>query len=428
MQVLLINPDWKELVSKKSRLINRRWPPLDLLNCSALLEKQGIETEVLDARAGSFSLETIQNKINAADLTFITSSPLDRWQCPNPEVEDFIAFIRQLENKQKVYVMGVHSTIYPEKILNATGVAGVIVGQPEFAVRQICQIKPQIKIIGSIEVDLGQFPLPRYDKIDLNDYYYELMGGRFALLETSRGCPFSCSFCLKRMYGDRVKKKPLEQIKKEIDYIVLNVKAKNVYFIDLEFTLEKEKVVQICEYILNQKYRFDWCCQTRADTVDRELLMLMRRAGCSLIHFGIDSGSQRILDMINKKTRLTAIKSGIELAGQAGIATAGFFMFGFPGETREEMNATIAFARSLPLDYASFHAVIPYPTTKLMNELLTDEMFPENNISQYSKEFLTGLARHAYFAFYFRIRYIIRLFLKPGLLAKQIKLFYSFIK
>ncbi|MGB9613862.1 MAG: B12-binding domain-containing radical SAM protein, partial [Candidatus Margulisiibacteriota bacterium] len=339
-------------------------PPLDLLNCAALLDLNGFTTEVLDARAMKLTLAEIKNKVLESDLTFITSSPLDRWQCPNLEVEDFISFVNLLGNQEKIYLMGALATIYPQELLSRTKVRGVIKAEPENAVLAVCRGETKTKIIEPIEVDLGNLPIPAYSKINLDYYYYELMGKRFALLETARGCPFQCSYCFKVMYGDRVRKKPIEKVKEEIDYLVKEIKAENIYFIDLEFTLERSRVNEICEYIVTKGYRFHWCCQTRADAVDYEMLKLMRKSGCTLIHYGVESGSQRVLDFIKKGITLEKITEAFAWTKRAGIAVAGFFMLGFPEETEEEMNETISFAQKLNPDYASFHVVIPYPGTK----------------------------------------------------------------
>lgn len=397
MKALFINPNLR------SRF-KRPWPPLDLLNCAALFQ----DSEILDLRAG----DKIKNQLEESDLIFITSSPLDRWQCPNMEIEYFIKFVNSLKNREKIYLLGVHATLYSEKLMQQTKVKGIIKGPPEAAVRLIGQ-NPNISgIISPLDVDLNTFPLPAYNKIDLNNYHYELMGNRFAILETARGCPFQCSFCLKIMYGNKVIKKDLQKVKEEIDLLV-KLGAKNIYFIDLELTIEKDRVKTIANYIIEKKYKFNWCCQTRADAIDRELLALMKRSGCKLIHFGIESGSQRVLDSTNKKITIEKIRKGISMTKEAGIETAGFFMFGFPGETQQEMEQTIKFAKELNVDYASFHAVIPYPGTQITKA-------PETSVSK--------LVKKAYIKFYLRPGRVISALLRPKLLFNQVKLLYNFIK
>jgi len=420
MKVLFINPNWKELVSRQGKIINRPWPPLDLLNCAAVLEKHKISSEILDARARNYSLEYINNKIKEVDLVFITSSPLDRWQCPNLEIEDFISFVNSLSNKEKIFLLGVHPTLDPDPLLQATAVKGVIAGEPEFGVLSVCQNKTSPNIVGPIEVNLEQLPLPAYHKINLDDYYYEPMGKRFALLETARGCPNQCVFCLKVMYGKMIRFKSIQRVKEEIDYTVKKLGAKNIYFFDLEFTLDKSRVREICQYIIQKEYKFHWCCQTRADAVDQELLHLMHKAGCRLIHFGIEAGSQRVLDATCKRISLDKIKAGLKMTRKAGITSLGFFMLGFPGETEEEMKATISFAKEIDPDFASFHAFVPYPGTKIVANNPGACLTPDKNVDK--------LARKAFRQFYLRPSYILATLLRPKQLLNQLKLFYNFIK
>lgn len=420
MKALFINPNWKELVSRKGKIINRPWPPLDLLNCAAVLEKNGIDSEILDARAKNYSLEYINNKIKEVDFVFITSSPLDRWQCPNLEIEDFISFVKTLVNKEKIYLLGVHATLNPEQLLNATKAKGVIAGEPEFAVLPICQNKTNSNIIEPIEVDLDQLPMPAYHKIDLNDYYYEPMGQRFVLLETARGCPNQCIFCLKVMYGQRIRFKNIAKVKEEIDYVVGKLEAKNLYFFDLEFTLDKSRVKELAEYIIQKGYKFNWCCQTRADAIDQELLDLMHQSGCTLIHFGIEAGSQRVLDATQKRISLDKIKTGLKMTRKAGITSLGFFMLGFPGETEAEMNQTIDFAKEIDPDFASFHAFVPYPGSKIVENNQGVNLSPDKHVDQ--------IAKKAFWQFYLRPSYILATLVRPKQLLNQLKLFYNFIK
>jgi len=422
LKALLINQTSGGL--KGWGLINRRWPPLDLLNCASLLEQNGIKAETLDLPIRPYPLRFINNKIKDSDIVFITSSSLDRWQCPNPEIEGFVSFVNSLEEKDKIYLMGVHATLYPEWLLNVTGVKGIVRGEPEFTSLEVCKGKTDSRIIGPIEVDLQRLPPPAYEKINLNDYYYELMGGRFALLETSRGCPFQCIFCFKLMYGNTVRKKDIENIRNDIDYVVRGCRARNVYFIDLEFALNKEDTMILLEHIIKMGLRFQWCCQMRVDGVNYQLLKLMYKAGCVLIHYGVESGSERILDMIKKGIDIEKIIKAIEMTKDAGIKVAIFFMFGFPSETEEEMDKTTAFAIKINPDYASFHTVIPYPKTRLSaNKDISSHILLSN-----THGFISEKVRRAYMRFYLRPAYILKAPFKISQLLRELKLFYSVIK
>ena len=133
------------------------------------------------------------------------------------------------------------------------------------------------------------------------------------------------------MYGKKYRLKSVKNLGKEVETAVKKFGIKNAYFIDLEMTVNKKHVAELCDFLINKKIKLSWCCQTRADTVDFKLLKKMRKAGCLLIHYGVETGSPRIMKFIEKKITHEQILNGVRLAHKAGIETACFFMFwGFP--------------------------------------------------------------------------------------------------
>ncbi len=446
MKVLLINPGWGSVISKKGKRFNRAWPPLCLLNCGALLEKEGIEVELIDARAKAVSPSELGERIKKFDKVFITSSPIDRWQCPNLDIGTFIQQIEEIrkEERERLYIMGVHGTLYPEKLLELTSAKAIIRGEPELTILDICKEKDlsEIKGItyrhnGKISsnpdrplLDLNDLPIPAFHLIDINNYGYELLGDKFVLFEGSRGCPYPCIYCLKTMYGKGYRKKSPERLIEEVDYVINKIGAKNGYFIDLEFTLNRELVDKLCDFLIEKQYDFHWCCQTRADTVDIDILKKMKDAGCELIHYGVETGSQWIMELIDKKISLSKIAEGVALTKKVGIETACFFLFGFPGETLKDMEETIRFAKELNSTYASFHIASPYPGTRLYEYTEREEPFPEAYTNEHSLEELKKITCRAFWKYYLRLGYLFSRVLHGNLnsLTRQLKLFWGFIK
>jgi radical SAM superfamily enzyme YgiQ (UPF0313 family) len=158
----------------------------------------------------------------------------------------------------------------------------------------------------------------------------------------------------------------------------------------------------------------------------------MKRAGCRLIHYGIESGSERIMKMINKRISLEQIEKGMEITKDVGIPTACFFMFSFPTETLEEMEKTIQFAIKLNPTFASFHIAIPYPETVFykMMKSKPKELFPDAYTDEYPEEELKDVINKAFRKFYFRPSYIFSRLEEGnyGMLLKQFKVFLSHIK
>ncbi|OGC24392.1 hypothetical protein A2291_02580 [candidate division WOR-1 bacterium RIFOXYB2_FULL_42_35] len=443
MKVLLVNPSWGELVSGKARIYNWAFPPLDLLNLSAILKTQGQLTRVLDLRAKPKPGPELKTDFAWADKIILTTSPLDRWQCPNLEIEKVFQLCQLIDNKEKLIMIGVHGTIFPEYILRETEAKVLVRGEPEKTVAKIFSGRPlsEIKGVSYLRdgelvsnpdqdlIDLNQLPIPDYEAVDIADYRYEFLGDRYALLQFSRGCPFDCVFCLKKMYGQGVRRKEPEKFIEEVDYVVNKVGAKSIYFYDLTFTAHKPSVYKICELIKQRGYKFKWCCQTRAELVDPGLLKEMKSAGCELIHFGVESGDQNISNGLEKRINLEQIKAGIMAAKSAGIRTACFFMFGFPGETRAAMKKTIDFALELDPDYASFHIAIPYAGTKFYALIDGSQKYPEMYTQEVSAFELNKIMRRAFLRFYLRPGYIIKkLLMRPRDLLAKFGLFLSFIR
>ncbi|MBI2883495.1 MAG: radical SAM protein [Candidatus Methylomirabilis oxyfera] len=415
LKVLLVNPSWDGLVSRKGRRFNRAWAPLDLLNCAAILEQDGLNVSLIDARAEPTSSHTIREAAAQHDLVFVTSSPIDRWQCPNLDLDPFLA-VTSLVEPRKLHVMGAHGTVVPDELLSMTQARAVIRGEPEPAVRALCRGMDPSEVPGVTHqsdgtirhnpegpaLDLTSLPMPAFRLLDLRHYRYEILGDRFVLLETTRGCHYRCHFCLLKMYGKGYRRKDPDQVIREVTYLVRDVGARTGYFIDLEFTAARDYVWTVCERLTAAGLPFEWACQTRADYVDEPLLNLMKRAGCRLIHFGVESGSPRVLAATNKRITLEQIERGITETKQAGIDQVCFFMFGFPGETAEDMEATIAFAKRLNPTYASFHAVTPYLGTKLYEMSGSPELFPEVLSKEHDPLLLQAIADRAFREFYLR--------------------------
>jgi anaerobic magnesium-protoporphyrin IX monomethyl ester cyclase len=446
--ILLINPGWGELISRKGRRFNRAWPPLSLLICAALLEKKGFQVRIIDGRAEPKWRERLKIFAPQSDWVCLTSSPLDRWQCPNLEVDYFVDIAASLPS-EKLIIMGVHGSLFPEAMLNRTGARVVILGEPEHTLLALLTQKDWHNIPGialrekdefyhtgpPLPADIVELPIPAFHLIDPSRYFYELMGRPFALFETSRGCPYECTFCLKTMYGRGIRLKPISHLMEEIDLAVTGYGFRYGYFIDLEFTINRDRSMEICNQLIARSYPFGWCCQTRADSVDSALLKLMKKAGCKLIHFGVESGSARILKNIKKNMDCDTIKRGVFLTQEAGIDTACFFLLGFPGESPAEIEETLRFAKDLNPIYASFHIATPYPGTSIGSLVKSssesahwDMNFPAC-CEEHDPFLLNTMVRKAYVSYYLRFSYLLSRLRRRniGSLFHQLRLFTSFI-
>ncbi len=414
MRVLLINPGFGPLVSRDRH--NRPWPPLDLLTCAALAEEQGHEAALLDLRAGPQSPGTIRKKAGEADLILLTTSPLDRWQCPNPELEAVRELARLLPG-ERLFISGVQGTLFPGELLELTGAKGVIRGEPEGAFGELAEGRPLEKVAGLTRrdgdavrtnpdrepVDISRLPLPAYRLLDLDDYSYVLLGRRMGLVETARGCPFHCPYCLKAMYPPGLRAKPVERVLEEFGRLIRDHGAESLYFFDLEFTARRDFTVELCKG-LSKGPVVPWTCQTRLDALDPELIRLMARAGCTLIHVGVETADQALQERSDKSIDAGRARSLLAQARRAGMRTAAFFLLGLGGGSPEEAERTVDLARKLKPTYASFHLHTPYPGTRWGEEASSWDSWSQ--AQRRREEEWAGAVRRAYRRFYLRPGYL----------------------
>ena len=451
MKILLINPNQIGLVNRRGKIYNRVWPPLALANSAALLEQHGHQVKIIDANALKLTSEDVANSAAKFDKIFISSSSLDRWQCPSLDIEPFLGTVAEVRKfTDEVFILGAHGTVKPKEILEITRAKAVIRGEPELTISEICAEKPLSEIHGLVfkrnetisftkdqkSLDLDELPLPSLHLLPMDTYRYELLGSNFTLFEGSRGCASRCTFCLLKMYGEGLRRKSLHKLTKEIDDAISNFGVKTAYFIDLEFTVFRDQILALCDYLIKRHYDFEWTCQTRFDLIDESMLQKMKQAGCRLIHFGVDAGTDDLLKRVNKKITVQQIEEGMWMTHKAKIESACFFMLGFPNSTEYEKAETIRFAKQLNPTYASFHFAIPYPGTALHDQLqnsgqkdFNEELFPEACVEQVDLKALKRIARNAYVEFYLRPQYIVSRLFRGDFrsILSQIKLFLGYI-
>ena len=453
MKALLVNPFQVDLVHKKGRIYTRRWTPLDLANTAAVLERDGIDVSIVDANAEHLPPEQVAARARGHDKAFVTSTSLDRWQCPHLNLDPFLQTVSAVRSAvPEVYVMGSHGTVKPREILERSQADAVIRGEPEQTVLDLCRCSSLAEVKGITHavngeavhnpeqppVKMDQIPRPAFHLLPMHRYYYEVLGKNFCLFEMSRGCASDCTFCLLKPYGVGVRKKSVDNLIADVEHAILNFGVRTAYFIDLEFTVLRKQAVEFCRYLEQKAYDFTWCCQTRFDLIDEDLLDLMKRAGCRLIHFGVEAGSEEVLQTVDKGITMADIEAGMKKVKTAGIESACFFMMGFPGARKKDMDDIVRFAEKLNPTYPLFHIAAPYPGTKMYEQALKDSsrpfsddsLFPEAYNGVFSVEELKKMTRTAYLRFYTRPNYLWSRLSKGEFraLGNQIGLFWRFVR
>ena len=212
--------------------------------------------------------------------------------------------------------------------------------------------------------NLGDLPIPCHQLLPISKYNLPFIGKRYTFVTTSRGCPYECIFCRSPILWNRkARSRSVKSIIKELD-LLKKLKIKNFLVHSDVFTVNRKIAIELCKTMINRKFKFKWICNSRVDTVDEELLIWMKKAGCWMINYGIESGSQKVLDRAKKGITVSQIKKAVILTKKIGIKVWGYFMIGLPGENWQTVDETIKLAKELPLDLANFAVAAPYPGTE----------------------------------------------------------------
>ncbi len=421
-----------------------RYPqtPMGLALIAAVLEKEGHQVTVVDANVLGLQPEEIVYRVTDADVVGLTA------MTPTVNTAASIAhYIKQANSNSTVILGGAHAILLPEETLATIPEVDVIVrGEGEETIidllRALEHKQPLSKIQGisyrrdgkvistdarSAIVDLDSLPFLAYHLLPMRGYRPHPPHGRalpFAAIITSRGCPYRCSYCSKPVFGDNYRGQSSKRVVDEIAYHKRKFGIKEFAFYDDVFTLDKQRAYAIADEIIERGLKIDWTCETRVNLVDKELLRYLKQAGCYSIAYGIESGSQEIVNTLNKDITLEQAEEAVSLSREVGLQTIGYFMIGSPGESPETIRQTIQFAKNLKLDFAQFSITIPLPGAKLYKlyidgrkgESIPWESFvyadfnksitPIFESNQLNKDDIQKWIKRAYKEFYLRPSYI----------------------
>ncbi|HZL63369.1 MAG TPA: radical SAM protein, partial [Thermoleophilia bacterium] len=253
--------------------------------------------------------------------------------------------------------------------------------------------------------DLDALPFPARDLLPNADYIRfgrRRYGASITTVMSTRGCPYRCEFCSNVVFGASYRERSPGNVLDEVEQ-ALGLGYERISFADDVFTLDARRVRAICEEIGRRGLRFGWECLGRVDTFDGETARAMKQAGCFRIFFGIESGNDDVLALMNKKTTAAEARAAVECAHRAGLDVGAFFIVCYPGETDETVLDTLRFASSLPLDYVGLTMPYPLPGTALlerMGDRLTHDWRPQealvvNHVLTYEGDFSGAKMRFA---------------------------------
>lgn len=374
------------------RIGGMQMPPLSELYAATHARQEGLDVGFLDAQSQPKKYQELLNSQLKDVLAVVIMSSTQSFR---RDVET-LREIKKINPKVSGILFGSHATFMPDYCLRESEVDFVVQKEAEESLRQLLGALLRNEPVTDIEgigfqdaggkphvnpqrkfMDMDDLPIPDRSLLPSGVDYFNPAVKRvpYTTMITSRGCPARCNFCTAPFfYGNKARMRSAENVLAELREVI-RLGYKEVFFRDETFTAYKVRNRKICEAMIKEKMNITWIANARVNTVDYETMALMKEAGCHLIKFGVETGSDAILQNYQKGTTCAQAEEAFRLAHKVGIDTHAHVVFGGPGETPETIEQTIEFVKKLDPTTASFGILTPYPGTPLFDKVA--EIRPE---------------------------------------------------
>lgn len=427
------------------------YPPLGLMYVAAYLEKKSAHhVEMLDVTVEGLDYRGLEGEIrkHAPDAVGIYTTCFTVYNAYE------VARCAKGVNPNTIVMLGgPHVDIYPKETVSLSEVDYLVLGEGEITVKELLDAlekrQDPSNIAGIVYKRNGEKHVtahrPLHHSLDALPFparhllpykrYYSLIGKSeiSTTIMASRGCPSGCNFCYVQ-YGRSIRMRSPENICDEIGQCV-EMGIREFFFFDENFTINRKKVLALCDEIKKRGLKVYFDIRSRVNTVDEEVLGRLREAGCVRIQFGVESGTQEILQAMNKRITLEQVWKAFRAAKKVGIITYADFMLGYPGENLDQIKKTIDFALELDPDFVQFGVTSLYPKSKIYYDALekghlktdvwaemssnpVENFLPPLASETFSREELEALQRLAYRRFYLRPSYMLKRLLKVNSLTQ----------
>ncbi len=370
--------------------------PIGLEYVAAMLRLRGHDVVICDAWIDSASVADVGAQVRSLrpDFVGITATSVlipNAWRVAEA--------VKSVDAAIPVVIGGAHAIYEPNWTLECEAVDVAITGEGEDAILELVDVwngtgsyadiagiayrdaAGQCVVNKGREYpdDLDRLPFPARNERHAHSYtLYEVVA--------KRGCPFRCTFCSASANERRMRYRSPANVVEEIVELFARYGPKKLYFNDDVFTIHKHWTWEFCELLLARGLNIEWECQTRVDLVDRDMLRLMKRAGCGSVVFGIDAGNQETLDRLDKQITIEQAYSAVREARQEGIAVWCNFIMGFPWQTVSDVEDTIGLARKLNPHFARFFIATPYPGSPLYEYARDNDLITTYDLAAYSQD------------------------------------------
>jgi len=454
ISVILVNPPQKNDIN---RALGVKAPPIGLMYLAAVLREAGEEVEILDADFYELSIQETAKEVcrKHPSIVGVTAT--------TPTIKNalkVVSAVRALDSGVVTVIGGVHPTFMPkETLLSCLDLDLVVIGEGEQTLLELTQtlkgfqwdghdystakeFAERVSKVNGIAYrdpsnpnlirftpprafihDLDKLPLPARDLVPFE--HYKVLGKDTSIgaIITSRGCPYGCTYCSSsRIGGLKFRARSVDNVLLEIQELYYKYRVRHIEIIDDIFTLNQKRAFEFAKKLKDLKLDVKWVASSRVNTISRDLLKALFSAGLTLLYYGVESGSQRILDLMRKGVTLDQIRKAFRITREEGVKPVGSFILGYPGETLDEMKQTIKFACELDAEYAQFCILTPYPGTPIYDELkskgllLTEDWDRYTTLEPvikyeafgYTAKQVKKMLNYAYRYFYLRPKYVLK--------------------
>ncbi len=376
------------------------YPKLGLLYVAAYYEREtGNQPVFIDCPPENVSQEELSRRVKEVQpdmvaMSIMTFNLLDALHTAR--------ILKRDHPNLKVCLGGPHVNLYPKETLHQPEIDYVVFGEGEkifFHLIQALESGDSLKSIKGLGwkekgeehinsaetelLNLNELPFPARHLVDISSYKHIIGEGRqFFTIQATRGCPAACSFCDIRKTKFRVRSP--ESVVAEIEELV-EMGVDDLFFVDDTITIDKKNVLEICDLIVKRNIKIHFKISARVDTINKEVIAALKKAGCYRIHYGIESASPKHLKYLQKGQTPEKVERACKMTRDAGLGFFAYMMIGIPHETKEEMFETVDFAKKLKPDYAQFSICTPYPKVELYYQMIQEGIVPEDYWQEFAE-------------------------------------------
>jgi anaerobic magnesium-protoporphyrin IX monomethyl ester cyclase len=456
-QTLLINPPLINGIAftrqgrcqEREDVLGTTKPPYTLALLASLLRNAGFQVRLIDATAGRLTIDEVIARLDAEQF----APTMIVFPSTTPTLDADVAAITRLKARYDapIFCFGPHASTAPaESMARVPDVDGMLVGEPEDGVLQLAALDVtegspkglRYETVANVTYRQDgavvphrshgtfsgflQMPYPAWDLLDLDAYSLPLVNRSYVIVETSRGCPYACDFCVAPIHqGHKFRERSAVALVDDIERGYRELGVEFFYLWGDTVTLNVKSFTAFCDELIARQLPIRWFGNARADNLtDPAFVHRLRRAGCWMLALGIESESDEVRKDMVKRLERQKIQAAFRNMRDAGVKSFAFFIFGYPGETTRTMEQTVRYAMDLDPDFANFYPAVPYPGTALYDKCAREGLLgPDANEwskMEYSYYLLRGNGLDERIVMEAINRARRRFFLRPGYVARHI--------